>query len=268
MTAAQSGHDRPVSAGIGVVLRAARAGLGLSLAEVSARTKIRPEHLAALEDERLGSLPPYPFARGFLRTYAIELGLDPEPLLQRLAEAMLQEEPAPIEEARRLETAIRPARPMSPAQRAVRSATIVGLVAGTVLLVYFAKQLHEFSQPVPAPTPQGAVPSPQVPVPQASVPQASAPAPVGVMTQVTGSGITIDVEATGRSWILVVADEVAVYEGFVTAGERRRWQAKGSMTVRVGNAGAVILTVNGRSVGALGAPGEVVSRTFRGDDVR
>jgi hypothetical protein len=40
------------------------------------------------------------------------------------------------------------------------------------------------------------------------------------------------------------------------------------MTVRVGNAGVVILTVNGRSVGPLGGRGEVVSRTFRKDEVR
>ena len=265
-------------------MRAARTGRGLTLAEASARTRIRASYLAALEEEQLDALPPYPFVRGFLRTYAVELGLDPDRLLQRLAVIMPEPAPRPIEESRRLESAIVPARPLTLAQQIGRSAGIVGLIAGIVLVLYFAKQLHEFSQPVPAATPQGVVPSPPAvtPTPQGSSresPAASTPevqvspaptpaAPTGVTTQITGNGITIDVEATGRSWILVVADDVVVYQAFVTAGERRRWQANGSMTVRVGNAGVVVLTVNGRSVGPLGGRGEVVSRTFRKDEVR
>lgn len=298
------------SDGFGAALRAARTSRGLTLAEASARTRIRASYLAALEEEQLDALPPYPFVRGFLRTYAVELGLDPERLLQRLAVIMPEPAPRPIEESRRLESAIVPARPLTLAQQIGRSAGIVGLVAGIVLVLYFAKQLHEFSQPVPAETPRGVAPSPQAgpspkagaptvqaaPTPQAAAvtaqpaaptPQApsrqspAAPtpaaqaspaptpaAPTGVTTQITGNAITIDIEATGRSWILVVADDVVVYQAFVSTGEHRRWQANGSMTVRVGNAGVVILTVNGRSVGALGGRGEVVSRTFRKDEVR
>ena len=265
------------SDGFGAALRAARTSRGLTLAEASARTRIRASYLAALEEEQLDALPPYPFVRGFLRTYAVELGLDPDRLLQRLAVIMPEPAPRPIEESRRLESTIVPARPLTLTQQIGRSAGIVGLVAGIVLVLYFAKQLHEFSQPVPAATPQPAASTPQAPsrqspaapTPAVQVSPAPTPAaPTSVTTQITGNGITIDVEATGRSWILVVADDVVVYQAFVTAGEQRRWQANGSMTVRVGNAGVVILTVNGRSVGPLGGRGEVVSRTFRKDEVR
>ena len=284
-------------------MRAARTSRGLTLNEASARTRIRASYLAAFEEERLDALPPYPFVRGFLRTYAVELGLDPEPLLQRLTAIMPEPTPGSIEESTRLDRTIVAGRPLTVAQRVGRSAGIAGLVAGIALVLYFAKQLQEFSQPVPTSTPQSA-PSPQagatsqaavptqhaaaappspLPTPQAPsrpsptsgptrTPQPSpAPtpsAPAGVTTQITGGGITIDLEATGRSWILVVADDVVVYRAFVTAGEHRRWQANGSMTVRVGNAGFVILTVNGRSIGPLGALGQVVDRTFRKDEIR
>ena len=283
MTAEQSRRDSPVSNGLGVALRAARRERGLSLAELSTRTKIRADYLTALEEERFDALPPYPFVRGFLQTYAIELGVAPEPLLLRLAALVSQPEPSPIQEARRLDIAIKPARPLTPAQRAMRTGRIVGLVVIILLGVIGAKQVLEFSQPVSAPTPQGAAPSSPAPASQAPPatpaarataaqvtppPQASPLAPAGTTTPVTGGGITIGVEATGRSWIRVVADDAVAYEGFVTAGEQRRWQANGSMTVRVGNAGAVIVTVNGKNVGPLGGPGEVVSRTFRRDDVR
>jgi len=323
VTGAQTGDARPASDGFGAALRAARTGRGLTLADASARTRIRASYLAALEEERLDALPPHPFIRGFLRTYAVELGLDPEPLLQRLAAIMPEPQPGPIEESPRLDRTIVPGRPLTVAQRIRRSAGIVGLIAGIALLLYFAKQLHEFSQPVPAspqaspasppavaPAPQPAASAQQAPAtPQAAAPPqtpgrprptaaqsaaaqtsptpAVSPSPptlaspgasaspggptgpsAGVTTPVAGAAITVDVEATGRSWLLVVADDTVVYEAFVNAGERRRWQAKGSMMVRVGNAGAVNLTVNGRNVGPLGGRGEVVSRTFRKDEAR
>lgn len=50
------------------------------------------------------------------------------------------------------------------------------------------------------------------------------------------------------------------------AGESRRWRSSSAVTIRVGNAGAVVVTVNGKNVGPLGAPGEVVSRTFGKDN--
>ena len=79
----------------------------------------------------------------------------------------------------------------------------------------------------------------------------------------------MEVSASGRSWLQVVADQgPPLFEGFIMAGESRRWQGRGTMTIRVGNAGAVAFTVNGKNVGPLGAPGEVVSRTFGKDTTR
>ena len=51
----------------------------------------------------------------------------------------------------------------------------------------------------------------------------------------------------------------------MTPGETRRWQSTGPMTIRIGNAAAVVVTVNGRAVGTLGRRGQVVSRTFTKD---
>ena len=69
-------------AGFGETLRRAREGKGLSLAEVERATRIRARHLAELENEELGELSPV-YGRGFLRTYARFLGLNPEELLAR-----------------------------------------------------------------------------------------------------------------------------------------------------------------------------------------
>lgn len=271
MNASDAQLDSPAAGGIGAVLRAARAARRASLVDLRARTKIDVRYLEALEEERFEDLPPLPFARGFLRTYALELDLDPEPLVERLVTAMSARGDAPGEDWRHLETAIVPARPPSPRRRAAVSAGAAILIAGVALAVFFAQQLREFDRPVPAATPAatGAAPGPAAPAasppaaPAAPAPAAPAAGPAPVATE----GVTVDVEAVGRSWILVLDDEGPLFVGFITAGESRRWQSAGPLTIRVGNAAAVILTVNGKTVGPLGRPGEVVSRTFRRDAI-
>ncbi len=58
-------------------MRAARELHGLSLDELSARTKIGLERLQAIENEDVDSLPPLVYLKGFIHAYAAEVGLDP-----------------------------------------------------------------------------------------------------------------------------------------------------------------------------------------------
>lgn len=265
MSTTPANQYRTKDTGIGDVLRAARTERGLSLAELQGRTKIRTKYLAALEEERFSDLPPYPFARGFLQTVALELGLRPEPLVQRLSAAMSSGEASSVEGWQRLDGAIVPAVPRSPARRLVMTAVIVLAVLGGAIAVHFARQFQQFGEPAPAAAP--AVPSQAAPLapqvattPPPAVPSVTAtPAP---MLLSPGQGILVDLQASGLSWLLVVVDGTRVFEGFVTEGDTRRWQGRGSIRIRVGNAAAVALTANGRGLGTLGAPGEVVDRTF------
>ena len=80
---------------IGEKLRQAREARKLSLEQVAQQTRIRLRFLAALEQGELDSLPSATQARGFLRTYAQFLKLDPEPLLAGLrGESMAEKSPA------------------------------------------------------------------------------------------------------------------------------------------------------------------------------
>ena len=60
----------------GAQLRRAREAAGLSLADVSATTRIRLSHLQALEEGKLSALPGRTYAIGFARSYARAVGLD------------------------------------------------------------------------------------------------------------------------------------------------------------------------------------------------
>ena len=67
----------------GGMLRAAREALGLDIPALAERTKIRTEHLEAIEAMEIGQLPAQPYTMGFVRAYAREVELPEEPLMDR-----------------------------------------------------------------------------------------------------------------------------------------------------------------------------------------
>lgn len=68
----------------GKMLREARERLGLSVADVAQHTRLAPRQIEALEADDFDNLPELPFVRGFIRSYARLLQIDPEPLLAAL----------------------------------------------------------------------------------------------------------------------------------------------------------------------------------------
>src|SRR5437763_3893772 len=63
-------------------LREARERRGISLRQIAAATKISMSVLEALERNDISRLPGGIFSRAFVRSYAIEVGLDPESTIQ------------------------------------------------------------------------------------------------------------------------------------------------------------------------------------------
>ena len=60
-------------------------------------------------------------------------------------------------------------------------------------------------------------------------------------------------------------DGVTVFEGFMSAGTRQDWEARRELSLKAGNAGGLDVSVNGRSLGRLGNPGDTVDKTFTAD---
>jgi transcriptional regulator with XRE-family HTH domain len=67
---------------VGERLRHGRERLGLSRADIAARTKIAERHLAAIEEERFADLASSTYAVGFSRAYARAVGLDEREIAQ------------------------------------------------------------------------------------------------------------------------------------------------------------------------------------------
>jgi len=69
--------------GPGEQLHRERERQGLTLAQVATELRLTRPQIEALEAEDYDNLPPAPFVRGYLRSYARFIGLEPEPLVER-----------------------------------------------------------------------------------------------------------------------------------------------------------------------------------------
>ena len=72
--------------GVGATLRGAREAGGEDLFQVANATRIRAEYLNALEEDDYKSLPGWPYAISYVRTYADYLGLESGPLVRHVKE--------------------------------------------------------------------------------------------------------------------------------------------------------------------------------------
>ncbi len=83
-----------VAQGAGAMLKHAREAAGLSAADIAARTRLELRVINALENEDYASLAAGAFVKGYIRSIARELALDPLPLLARFTEQIHHEDPA------------------------------------------------------------------------------------------------------------------------------------------------------------------------------
>jgi cytoskeleton protein RodZ len=66
---------------LGILLRKERERQGLSIRDIMDATKISRRNLSALEDGDVRALPHPVYLKGYVRNYAVLVGLDPEPLV-------------------------------------------------------------------------------------------------------------------------------------------------------------------------------------------
>nr|WP_304149617.1 helix-turn-helix domain-containing protein [Mitsuokella multacida] len=144
--------------------------------------------------------------------------------------------------------AIKPAAPRLTAQdfnEPKRSnGKLIAIVA--VVLVVLAGAVYALS---------GSDDSAKKPAPQ----QVEAPAPK------TYDGVEVTATFTADCWLEVKADGKTVYEGTLKKGDSQTWKGTDKVTVRVGDAGAVSFSVNGKDLGTAGKTGQVANKTFTKD---
>ena len=83
-----------VAVGAGVMLRQTREAQGLTREALAARTRLELRVIDALEREDYSSLAASAFVKGYIRSIAKELHIDPAPVLAQYAQYVQLEEPA------------------------------------------------------------------------------------------------------------------------------------------------------------------------------
>ena len=127
----------PPPAGIGTTLRETRERRGITIDEAERDTRIGARYLEAIEAARFETLPAPVYARGFVRSYARYLGLDPEWAVAQVPKDLPR--PAGLEPLPGLRgSGERPVLPsVEPRWIAFGAIGLVVLVAGWLLLSLF-----------------------------------------------------------------------------------------------------------------------------------
>jgi cytoskeletal protein RodZ len=240
---------------LGDAFRAAREARHLSLSDVSEQIHIRSVYLQSIEDEDWRSIGAPVYVRGFVRTYARFLGLDSEEAVEHYNE-LLGDRPGGL---------AGPFGRGSP--RPAPGPSIWVWLAGAAALAlvgFVAYNYIQFQQsngatarlakPTLAPT--------AAPISQATLaPIVATPTPNPVASLGTASGGTLVIRVHQDSWLQVSVDGVQQVSTILPAGTEKVYHGK-TASIRVGNAGGVDVSVNGKNVGSLGAAGDVVERSF------
>jgi cytoskeleton protein RodZ len=243
---------------LGEVLRERRQEHRWTLEDVAQRTRIRRDYLQALEDERFDLLPADIQARGFLRNYALVLGLD----VQEVLTLYQQQRGAP--ELASIAPISRPPRTRSFVLPSLGFALLATLItAACASLIYFGW----LNPPPPQVTPTVLHPTPTVilPTPTPTVRLIVAtptPSPTVTLTPSAFTGLEAVLQFSAPCWIRVTADGTQVYEGIPHSGATRTFTATHELRIRMGNAGGVRVTLNGQDLGVQGRSGQVIEQVW------
>lgn len=249
-------------AALGERFRAAREARGLSLSDVAEQIRIRSVYLGAIEDENWTAIGAPVYTRGFLRTYARFLGLDPEEVVGEFNRATSSSggsaavtAPAPASISRLHEARPRNLSPLI----WIASLIAVALVA---FVFYNEFTLHARKTETTAALPSNASAAPNAAVNDGSPgPASSGSVLPSASPLVSLQPKTLELRLSAASWVRVAVDGSVSMEGTFPAGTARVFHGKNAV-VRLGNAGGVDVFVDGKHLGKLGADGDVVERSF------
>lgn len=286
---------------LGALLRKAREERGISLLEAEQATRIRRVFLQAIEEDRFGDLPGEVYGRGFVKSYASFLGLDPDEALRAYPRAAA---PQPMRAPEMLNEPLTPL-----AHRLTHWILLLLLLGALAVGGWYVYQTYWVSQgwrvlsawpprigppgealdeatpgasattpaatrtPTPTRTadltePVAEVDATMTPTPTATPTATPTPAPpTPTPTATPFVGIAIEVVAQADTYLEIRADGELIWIGILRAQETAAWSADEIMEMRIGNAGGLQVIVNGQDVGPLGESGEVINVTYRADEL-
>lgn len=281
----------------GSLLASERQKRGLSLEDISEKTRIRLEILKAIETDGWEGLPEPAYIRGFLASYSRALGMNPGAVLDLYNRGA------------------HPVRPLKPLRKKSRSGKTFYLVILPLIIVFCAgvyvfrmdlleraktiagnlfssdmtadrptampKQEDVSKAPEKAEGPDEEVAADKSRIPETTdeeAPDTERPQDESLTQELKPSpqeeppgrkaeegDNVLKATALKRTWLRVVADGGQPMEYMLTTGMEREFYAKEGFELLIGNAGGIVLEFNGEKMQNLGSTGEVLRLRLPGD---
>ncbi|MEX0974120.1 MAG: RodZ domain-containing protein [Bacillota bacterium] len=287
---------------IGSEIRAQRESLGLSIGEVSDRTKIRSKYLLAVEAGDESPAPGTTYFKAFLKTYATFLGLDGLAYSQAYQRAVEERDAPPMRVKPRpsSQSEAPPAehepvpevpvsRPNAPVRRdlpahrpAARRPRKSGRPFMWAFILLFIVAIGAYvavtweAEPAVTPEPPVSTTPPPSESPPVVTPPPEPPAPKIVRTDPNKEATVFTVDRTpvelvirtaeGKDsfcWVRVSVDGELAFEKTLSPGQEQKITGKSEIKVRAGKPWVISLIVNGQDQGNAGEFGPVKDITVR-----
>ena len=241
---------------LGSLIAQTRKSAGLSIEDLSAATSIRGSLLREMESNLFSNCGGETYARGHIRNIATKLGVDPLIFITAFEEEQMHTDRSMQDLLVEKGVLKEPQEARKVSWKVLATISVSSLfVVGLAQVVISNTSSLDIPEPI-AITSASVSPTPSAPATDAT--------PAEEATVSTGTGVELVITATrAKSWLFVSdAAGRTLFSGQIARGTTKTFSTELSLNVKIGNAGGVDLTVNGKSVDPIGADGEVVSVSY------
>jgi len=263
---------------ISKTLKQVREEKSIQLEEVAIKTNIRLACLKALDAGKFDELPEPVYIQGFIRRYADVIGLDGAALAKSFSTEVKTPE-FDSNYSQNSENKLKFHLPLFIPYAVLLLVGVFGLIyvlnpkfSAESLVKKFnvgtpqKQTTTALSTPASSPKSESSTSSSQEPT-SISAQNLATPLPVVATPSPSPNNsasrdVAVTLELQDKSWLQVKVDGKTEFVGNLNKGDRKTWTAKKQLTVRSGNAGAVLISVNNQPATPLGNPGKIKEVTF------
>ena len=232
---------------IGDTLAEARSQAGLTITQVSQRTRIRETIIRGIEHNDFSACGGDFYARGHIRSIARVVGIDPEELIRQYDAT----HGAP--EAIRAADVFEPATPIKLKERRSPNWSLAMIVVLALVLGYGV-----YRAVAAVASPHHAAAASQSSGRHSAPPAVShspTPTPTPSPTHASHT-VVIRLTAIEDCWVgFTTPDGTYLSQDYVVGGSTKTWTFRHAVTMQIGNPGGILLTVNGKNLGSPGSAG-------------
>ena len=241
---------------LGSMITKARKDAGLSIDDLSAATNIRGTLLREMESNNFSQCGGETYARGHLRNIAIKLNVDPQDFLTAFEDEQMHVDRTMQDLLVENNVMREPKEARKVSWKVLVTISVASLfVAGLAQIIVS----NDSAPDIPVAVEESATPTAS---PEATT--ATEVVPTEEPTVSTGQGVEVIINAVrAKSWLFVSDSSGRVlFSGQIPQGVTKTFSSDAQLNLKIGNAGGVDVSVNGKKIDSLGADGQVVSVSY------